>query len=94
MSLLLLLLLISILTTSGAELLTRLEKFVCALYGSRHVTDVNDLRYAIFCAKRGKIELHQLPPCRDTLQKHSKKAKSLKQAIKHSYGESIWKGIR
>ena len=58
----------------SAELLTRLEEFVCALYGSRHVTDVNDLRYAMFCAKRGKIESHQLPPCRDTLQKHSKRA--------------------
>ena len=23
------------------------------------------MRYAIFCAKRGKIESHKLPPCRD-----------------------------
>ena len=29
---------------------------------------INELRYAMFCAKRGKIESNQLPPCRDSLQ--------------------------
>ena len=28
------------------------------------------MRYAIFCAKHGKIDSHKLPPCRDSLQNH------------------------
>ena len=36
--------------------------------------DINQLRYAMFCAKRGKIESHQLPPCRDSVQNHIRRA--------------------
>ena len=38
--------------------------------GSKTIKDINELRYAIFCAKRGKIELHKLPPSRDSLKNH------------------------
>ena len=44
------------------ELFGKLEAFVCALHGT---SDVNELRYALFCAKKGEAESHQLPLCRD-----------------------------
>ena len=47
----------------SAELLKHQEAFTCSLYGSKTITDINQLRYAMFCAKRGKIESHQLPLC-------------------------------
>ena len=45
-----------------------LEEFTCKSYGSKTIKDINELRYAIFCAKRGKIELRKLLPCRDYLK--------------------------
>ena len=35
---------------------------------------INPLRYHLFCAKRGDIESHQLPPCRDCFVNHAKRA--------------------
>ena len=47
------------------ELMDRLEAFTCRHFAPKtSSTKVNDLRYDIFCAKRGDIESHQLPPCR------------------------------
>ena len=55
------------------ELTEKLEELTCLLYSSNTVTTkVNELRYQLFCSRRGEIESHQLPPCRDCLVKHAK----------------------
>ena len=65
------------------DLLIKLEAVTCKLYASKSTTTtVNDLRYQLFCAKKGEIESHQLPPCRDCLVKHSQRA---------NYQAAIWK---
>ena len=46
-------------------------------------TKVNDLRYHLFCVKKGEIESHQLPrTCRDCLVKHAQRA---------NYQAGIWR---
>ena len=40
------------------------------IQGSKTIKDTNELCCAIICAKRGKIESHKLPPCRDSLKNH------------------------
>ena len=53
------------------ELFVRLQEFMCLMYSSNPGTkDVNVLRYRLFCARKGELELHRLPPCQDTLRKH------------------------
>ena len=65
------------------ELVDKLEAFTCLLYGPKaSSTRVNDLRYHLFCAKKGEIESHQLPPCRDCLVKHAQRA---------NYQAGIWR---
>ena len=64
-------------------LVYRLEAFTCLLYvpkSSSHT--VNALRYDLFCAKKGEVESHQLPPCIDCLQKHAQRA---------NYQAAIWR---
>ena len=57
------------------RLFADLEKFTCKLYGSNSARgDVNELRYEIICAKEGEVESHLLPPCRDSLLKHVRRA--------------------
>jgi hypothetical protein len=52
------------------QLMDTLEKFTCLLYAYNSGTmKVNDLRYHLFCAKKGELESHQLPPCNDCLTK-------------------------
>ena len=52
-----------------------LQKFTCAMYCSTSGTsDINELRYRLFCLKRGDVKSSQLPPCNDTLRKHSLRA--------------------
>ena len=47
------------------ELRNKLEAFTCVLYALKaSITIINKLRYHLFCAKKGEIESHQLPPCR------------------------------
>ena len=46
------------------EVYTKLEKFVCQLYGKAS-RDVNDLRYKLFCRKG--LQSQQLSPKRDAL---------------------------
>ena len=55
-------------------LFTELEAFTCSIYGSKAIKDVNELRYAIFCTKKGDIESHQLPPCQDSLRNHIRRS--------------------
>ena len=35
---------------------------------------VNAVRYKMYCAKRGKCEAKQLPPCKSSLRKHVQRA--------------------
>ena len=53
------------------ELNTSCETFTCSLYGSKD-TNVNALRYSIFCSKSSQSS--QLPPNKDSLQKHIQRA--------------------
>ena len=54
------------------ELTDKLEAFTCLLYATKaSFTKINDLRYHLFCAKKGEIESHQLPPCKDCLVNHA-----------------------
>ena len=65
------------------DLFRRIEKVTCAFYSSgANSSDVNDLRYSLFCAKNGEIESHQLPPCKDCLRKHTMRA---------NYQACIWR---
>ncbi len=48
------------------ELVDKLETFTCLLYAPKLSSiRINELRYHLFCAKKGEIESHQLPPCRE-----------------------------
>lgn len=65
------------------DLMDKLESFTCLLYAPKTPsTNVNELRYHLFCAKAGEIESHQLPPCRDCLVKHAERA---------NYQAGIWR---
>ena len=35
---------------------------------------MNAVQYKMYCAKRGKCEANQLPPCKSTLRKHVQRA--------------------
>ena len=63
-------------------LMKKLEKFTCQLYATKYGGDINQLRYHMLCVKKGDIESHQLPPCKDTLQMHIKRA---------NYQVAIWR---
>lgn len=65
------------------DLLDKLEAFTCVLYAPKaSTTKINELRYHLFCAKKGEIESHQLPPCKDALTKHAQRA---------NYQAGIWR---
>ncbi len=67
----------------SADLMDKLEAFTCLLYAPKvSTTKVNDLRYNLFCAKKGEIESHQLPPCEDCLANHIFRA---------NYQAGIWR---
>ena len=51
----------------------RSERFVCKVYGfSDDHDDVNECRFLLFCSKNQQS--HNLPPCQDALEKHTKRA--------------------
>lgn len=65
------------------DLMMKLEAFVCDIYGAKKgVSDVNQCRYAVFCAKKGEAESYQLPPCQDSLRKHCNRA---------NYQAAVWR---
>ena len=65
------------------ELFMSLQEFTCLMYSSNPGTkDVNELRYHLFCARKGELESNQLPPCQDTLQKHCERA---------NYQSAVWR---
>ena len=52
--------------------LTKLQIFTCSLYSTKKSeSDVNTLRYQLFCSKQANLEGHRLPLCADCLHKHS-----------------------
>ena len=56
---------------------------MCAMYGMiKGNQDVNQCRYEVFCSKKGEAESHQVPPCRDCLHHHCKRA---------NYQTAVWK---
>lgn len=64
------------------ELINSLEEFTCRLYAAQsNITDVNELRYSLFRAKKGNVESGQLPPCKDCLYLHAARA---------NYQSAIW----
>ena len=65
------------------DLFLKLEIFACRLYGCKlQDPKVNELRYNLFCSKKGELESHQPPPCSDCLLKHAQRA---------NYQAAIWK---
>ena len=56
------------------DILEMLEEFTCKLNGSKKTSDIKVLRYLLFCAKRGEVELYQLPSCQQCLRKHMLRA--------------------
>ena len=58
------------------EIYDDLEGYVCALYKSKEVTNINQLRYSIFKEKNDKekkyVDLKTVPPCRSSLYLHIK----------------------
>lgn len=56
-------------------LFENIQRFTCHMYSAAASTSkVNELRYQLFCCKRGEIESSQLPPCRDCLYMHTMRA--------------------
>ena len=65
------------------QLFEKVQQFTCRMYvAASSTTEVNDLRYQLFCAKRGEIESNLLPPCRDCLFMH---------LLRANYQAAIWK---
>lgn len=64
------------------ELSDKLQAITCHLYlPSTNTTEVNKLRYQIFCARRGEVDSSQLPPCEDCLSMH---------ILRANYQAAIW----
>ena len=60
-----------------------LQEFTCRLYASRSpIATVNDLRFQLFRAKKGDVESGQLPPCKDCLLLHTRRA---------NYQSGVWR---
>ena len=69
------------------ELIKGLEEYVCNLYGSKEV-DINKTRYKVFQRRYTRenkiIDLSLLPPCKDTLSRHIKRANTIAYIWKNS----------
>ena len=65
------------------QIFEKVQQFTCPMYvAASRTTKVKDLRYQLFCAKRGEIESSLLPPCRYCLLMH---------LIRANYQAAIWK---
>ncbi|XP_078728559.1 uncharacterized protein LOC144944341 isoform X1 [Lampetra fluviatilis] len=65
------------------ELFQKIVQFTYRLYVANSSTgEMNELRYQLFCTKRGEVESSQLPPCKDCLFMHVQRA---------NYQAAIWK---
>ena len=68
-----------------ADLFRGIEKVTCSFYSSgANASDLNDHRYNLFFTKNGEIESHQLPSCKDCLQRTP-----CGQAIKRVLGGAV-----
>ena len=57
----------------GDESVKILEKFACHMYGKvGDDVSIDQLRYAMYCRKNGKISVDMLPPCFNALAIFSK----------------------
>ena len=66
----------------SVEVMKKLENFTCHLYAAKAMsTNFNELRYHLFCAKKGEVESHLLPPCRDCL---------VQQMLRSYYQAFMW----
>ncbi len=64
------------------DLFSVLQYFTCHLYAAGcDTTKVNELRYHLFKAKKGKVDSSQLPPCENCLNLH---------ALRANYQSAIW----
>lgn len=68
--------------TVNEEALKHIEKLFCSLYGMGKENDINAVRYLKFCNHEKVPEPHQLPPTKDELTQHVKRA---------NYQSMIWK---
>ena len=67
------------------ELFQSLQEFTCKLYCSQPGTDnINEMRYRLFCAKKGNIDSTQLPPHADCLLNML-----LEKTSKQSFGSEV-----
>ena len=67
------------------DLFRGIEVVTCSFYSSgANASDLNDHRYNLFFAKNGETEWHQLPSCKDCLQRTP-----CGQAIKRVFGGAV-----
>ena len=65
------------------HLFEKVQQFTCRMnVAASSTTEMNDLRYQLFCAKRGEIESSLLPPCRYCLFMH---------LLRDNYQAATWK---
>ena len=69
------------------ELLCALERFVCALYGEKDCTSVDDVRYRLFC--RDLRNEDGIPPTQDSLRLHSRRANYQAAIFRRSLSQQI-----
>ena len=61
----------------------KLEALTCALYSTRtSIKSVNEMRFELFCARKGEAESWQILPCQSSLTNHCKRA---------NYQCAVWK---
>ena len=69
--------------TLSDELFDAIEEFTCNMYcWNTKAKSVNELRYNMFCSKKGDVSSGQLPPCQDALLQHTRRA---------NYQAAIWR---
>ncbi len=70
------------------SLLEELQKFVCCLYGYPRLSNVNDVRKAMFWEKFDKkkkiVDLSLLPPCKANLQYHIIRSNYVADIFRHA----------
>ena len=63
------------------ELVNNLQEFVCKMYG-KEITDIDLLRYKLYCSKKGKCKIERLPPCMAALRQH---------CLRANYQTRVWR---
>jgi len=68
--------------------MNRLEHFACHLYAPKTSSiKINELMYHLFFAKKGEVEIHLLPPCKDCLV-----SKLFDHIFRLPYSNDVWNG--